>query len=164
MGESRAIEGRLMTERALGDPPRSGTKGAQPARSLSVNLAESPLGWLYARGHVSERQFLAGERLRWDWERAQLDPCVTMRWDAAPRQRGRGGSAVAIDPSMPQLAARERSFEVLIDLPSGSYTADWINPKTGTVDKSQNFSHAGGGRSLGSPLFSEDLALRIRRQ
>ena len=59
---------------------------------------------------------------------------------------------------------RERSFEVLIDLPSGSYTADWINPKTGTVDKSQNFSHAGGGRSLASPLFSEDVALRIRRQ
>jgi len=96
------IEGKLMIERALpGDLSRPGAKGrggwvgttrAQPARSVSVNLAESPLGWLYARGHVSERQYRASERLRWDWERAQLDPQVTMRWDAAPIRRGRGGA------------------------------------------------------------------------
>ena len=56
MNESgRVIEGKLMIERALpGDSSRSepaaGKKGAsnraKPARSLSVNLAESPLGWL----------------------------------------------------------------------------------------------------------------------
>lgn len=62
------------------------------------------------------------------------------------------------------LETRQRSFEALVDVGSGSYTADWINPKTGAVDKSLNFSHAGGGRSLGSPLFSEDVVLRIRRQ
>jgi hypothetical protein len=60
--------------------------------------------------------------------------------------------------------AREHGFDFLIDIAPGSYTADWVNPKTGAVDKSVSFSHAGGGRSLGSPLFSEDLALRIRRQ
>jgi hypothetical protein len=59
---------------------------------------------------------------------------------------------------------RKRGFDVLIDVQAGSYTADWVNPKTGAVDKSQNFSHSGGARSLGSPLFSEDVALRIRRQ
>jgi len=62
------------------------------------------------------------------------------------------------------LEERQRSFEVLVDVQPGSYTADWINPKTGAVDKSQNFSHSGGSRSLGSSLFSEDVALRIRRQ
>jgi len=62
------------------------------------------------------------------------------------------------------LESRERSFELLIDLPSGTYTADWVNPKSGVIDKSQNFSHAGGGRSLGSPIFTEDVALRIKRQ
>jgi hypothetical protein len=62
------------------------------------------------------------------------------------------------------LESRDRSFELLIDLPSGTYTADWVNPKTGATDKSQNFSHAGGGRSLGSPIFSDDVALRIKRQ
>lgn len=109
MGESgRVIEGKYMIERALpGDRPRSGAT-TPAARSLSVNLAESPLGWLFARGHVSERQFLAGERLRWDWERAQLDPQVTMRWDAAPMQRGGGGRGVALDPCSSQIAARDR--------------------------------------------------------
>jgi Domain of unknown function (DUF6456) len=41
-------------------------------RSVTVNLAESPLGWLRARGMLSERQFVAGEALRRDYERAGL--------------------------------------------------------------------------------------------
>ncbi len=59
---------------------------------------------------------------------------------------------------------KQRSFELLIEIPAGTYEADWINPKTGQIDKSANFSTAGGARSLGSPLFSEDVALRIRRK
>lgn len=50
-------------------------------RSVTVNLAESPLGWLHAHGHLEDRLFEAGERLRADYERAQLSPGVTMRWD-----------------------------------------------------------------------------------
>ncbi len=120
MGEpARRIEGKLMIEQAHpGDatPQRrsaAGT-GTREGRSRSVNLAESPLGWLRSRGHVTERQCQAGERLRWDWERAQLDPQVTMRWDAAPLQRGRGGGAVAPDPSLSQLDARRR-FGAAVD-------------------------------------------------
>ena len=45
----------------------------------------------------------AGERLRADWERAQLAPRVTMAWDAAPVARGRGGSAA---PARPRPARR----------------------------------------------------------
>jgi hypothetical protein len=72
---------RLLAERPL---PRDGQertprRGARPARSVTVNLTESPLGWLKARGLVSERQFAAGETLRGDWERASLEPRVTMR-------------------------------------------------------------------------------------
>src|SRR3954452_22491589 len=61
------------------------------ARSVTFNLTESPLGWLFTRGFVTQRQFDAGERLRWDWERAHLAPRVTMAWDSAPVARGRGG-------------------------------------------------------------------------
>ena len=108
MGEStQVIEGKLLTERALpGDSP-VGAAGRAP-RSRTVNLAESPLGWLHARGHVTTRQFEAGERLRADWERAQLDPRVTMRWDAAPVRRGKSGRGAAIDPSTSQVDARRR--------------------------------------------------------
>ena len=117
MSESvRVVEGRLLGERPLGPEDREGAsgRGGRPARSRTVNLAESPLGWLHARGHVSRRQFDAGERLRIDWERAQLDPQVTMRWDAGPSRRGRGGRGPAADPSATQIDARAR-FHAAVD-------------------------------------------------
>jgi len=86
----------------------SGAELERPIRSITVNLAESPLGWLHSRGHVSQRQYDAGERLRGDWERAQLAPRVTMTWDAAPVARGRGESARKPDLSGAQIDARDR--------------------------------------------------------
>lgn len=80
----------------------------RPQRSVTVNLAESPLTWLHARGHVSARQFEAGERLRRDYEMAALGPRVTMRWDAAPASGGRRGPSERLDPGTAQLAARRR--------------------------------------------------------
>lgn len=78
------------------------------ARRVTFNAAESPLGWLLARGFVTQRQFDAGERLRADWERAQLAPRVTMSWDAAPVARGRGGAANGPDLGATQIDARRR--------------------------------------------------------
>ncbi|HEX7782188.1 MAG TPA: DUF6456 domain-containing protein [Sphingobium sp.] len=75
---------------------------------VRVNLGESPLSWLYARGKLSERQFRAGEALRADWERAGLGPNVTMRWDAAPLAHGRRAAPRAMDPTLSQIAARDR--------------------------------------------------------
>ena len=74
-------------------------------RSVTVNLAESPLTWLHARGHLDDRLFDAGERLRADYERAQLAPSITMRWDPV---RVKGGGEAGLAPSERQSAARER--------------------------------------------------------
>src|SRR5436305_2000873 len=95
---------RLLTERSLDDG--SAAPGERSIRSITVNLTESPLGWLLSRGLVSRRQYDAGERLRSDWERAQLAPRVTMTWDAAPVARGRGGSANGPDLTGAQLDAK----------------------------------------------------------
>mgnify|MGYP003576620239 FL=1 len=102
---------RLLAEKPIpGDcPPR----GGKVARSVTVNLAESPLGWLFARGHVSQRQFDAGERLRWDWERGQLGQRVTMAWDSAPVSRSRGGSVEGPDIGGAQIDAGRR-FEAAV--------------------------------------------------
>jgi hypothetical protein len=102
---------RLLSERAVDGP--MATSGAEPAgerptRSITVNVAESPLGWLFARGLVSQRQFDAGDRLRSDWERSQLAPRVTMAWDAAPLARGRGGSSGQPDLNGAQIDAKQR--------------------------------------------------------
>jgi hypothetical protein len=71
-------------------------------------LAESPLGWLHARGHVDRRQFDASERLRLDWERGQMQPRVTMAWDGAPVRGSRGGRSAAPDLGAAQIDARRR--------------------------------------------------------
>lgn len=115
---------RLLVERALaggedGAPPVTAGRKPTPAnrgksvRSVTVNMAESPLGWLRAHGHVSDAQFEAGERLRADWERAQLGPRVTMRWDAAAMDRGARGAPPAADPGTAGLAAKAR-FEAAV--------------------------------------------------
>jgi hypothetical protein len=81
-------------------------------RSVTVNLAESPLGWLRARGRIDARQFEAGERLRGDYETAALGPRVTMRWDAAPGGKHRG-PAGHLDPTTAQIAAKRRFDEAI---------------------------------------------------
>jgi hypothetical protein len=109
-------QGRLLAERPIGgeEKVRAGWRsGAKAARSVTVNMAESPLGWLFMHGHLTQRQFDAGERLRSDWERGQLAPRVTMAWDAAPVARGRGGSAAGADLNGAQLDARKR-FEAAV--------------------------------------------------
>ncbi len=109
---------RLLVERAL---PRDG-RHARPARTVTINLAESPLGWLRARGMIDARQFDAGERLRADYERAALAPSVTMRWDPTPIGSGGG---IALDPTTAQLAARQRFDAALVHLGAGMSDIAW---------------------------------------
>jgi len=114
---------RLLREREIaGDTPaHEVAPGGRPAfRSVTVNVAESPLGWLFVHGHLSRRQFDAGERLRSDWERAQLAPRVTMAWDSAPVARGRCGSTVGPDPSSSQIDAKRRFHEAIANAWAGA--------------------------------------------
>ena len=77
-------------------------------RSVLVNLGESPLAWLHARGKLSERRYVAGDLLRRDWEKAGLGARVTMRWEPTLPGGGARGSRSAPDPTIAQLSARER--------------------------------------------------------
>lgn len=79
-------------------------------RSVTVNLAESPLTWLASRGLLDARQVEAGERLRRDHETASIAPSVTMRWTA--RVDG-GGSGDRLDPTGAQIAAKRRFDEAV---------------------------------------------------
>lgn len=95
---------RLLKEQAADGEKRDGRDG----RTVTVNMVESPLGWLLARGLLSQRHYDAGERLRSDWERAQLSPRVTMAWDSAPVARGRGGASDSLDLSSAQIDSKRR--------------------------------------------------------
>lgn len=116
---------RLIEERRIEDGV-VGRKADRPtARTVTVNAAESPLGWLFARGHVTRRQYEAGERLRADWERAQLDPRVTMSWDAAPVARSRGGGSLGPDLNGSQLDAKRRFHDAVAEAGPGLSDILW---------------------------------------
>ena len=143
---------RQLVERELSDDgpvkglPRKGR------RSVTVNLAESPLSWLHARGHLSDAQLAAGECLRRDWEAAQLSPGVTMRWDPV-RVQG-GGADSGLHPCERQLAARRR-FEGATAL-AGPGLSDVL---WRVVCAGETLPHA--ERELAWPVRSGKLVLRL---
>lgn len=120
-------QNRLLCERAIDRDVTSQRSGerAPRARSVTVNITESPLGWLFARGLVSQRQFDAGERLRCDWERAQLSPRVTMSWDGAPVAGGRGGFANQPDLTSAQIDAKRRFEDAVANAGPGLADILW---------------------------------------
>jgi hypothetical protein len=52
--------------------------------------------------------------------------------------------------------------KLIVELPKGNYKAEWINTKTGKIDKTEVFRHNNGNRTLLSPKYTDDIALRIR--
>lgn len=88
-----------------------------PSSAPRFNDAESPLTWLRARRGkdgkplLSEVQYIAGERLRFDFERAMLSRRITTNWDMAGAG-GRSGN-VAEELSDEVLAARQRYHAAL---------------------------------------------------
>jgi Domain of unknown function (DUF6456) len=105
--QRQLVERELTTEGPKMTPRRAAAK-----RSVTVNLAESPLSWLHARGHIDRRLYDAGERLRADYERAQLSPSITMRWD--PVRVKSSGPDAGLTQTERQVAARAR-FSGAID-------------------------------------------------
>ncbi|NBB65792.1 hypothetical protein GVN18_41755 [Pseudomonas sp. ODNR1LW] len=83
----------------------------------AANLGESPIAWLARRKDAAGRPWLtpaqvaAGERLRAEVERAGAGPCLTMRWDALPRDSA--GGALDFEPRDRALAAARRIEDAL---------------------------------------------------
>ncbi len=96
---------RQLVERELTDEGPGTAAPRKGRRSVTVNLAESPLSWLHSRGHLTDVQFAAGECLRRDFEQAQLSPGVTMRGDPV---RVRGGGERSLSATERQVAAHQR--------------------------------------------------------
>ena len=69
-----------------------------------------------------------------------------------------------VEDAKPQYVVddRRRQLGLVLELPGASYDAEWIDTRTGEVIKRDHFAHAGGGVTVDSPPYSEDVALRIR--
>lgn len=83
------------------------------ARTVTINLAESPLSWLHARGHLTDQQLLAGEKLRGDYEAAMMGPNVTMRWENIPLSRQKRGAPSGLNQTERSIAAKARFDDAL---------------------------------------------------
>jgi hypothetical protein len=112
-----------LVERELTEEgPRRRGGAASRRRSVTVNIAESPLAWLHAHGHLDARLFEAGEALRRDYERAQLGPNVTMRWDPV---RIKGAGEQGLTQSERMVAARARFHGALAQAGRGLEDILW---------------------------------------
>jgi len=88
----------------------------------AINPDESPLGWLrHRKGKdgvplISEPQFLAGERLRADFWRAQMTPRVTASWSDTPssRRQRRAAPGIGIEIADSVIAAKDRVSRALV--------------------------------------------------
>lgn len=123
-------------------------------RSVTVNVAESPLSWLAARGRISDRQLVAAETLRVDYERANLSPSVTMRWDPAPRAGPGSLRPTAPDPTTSQLDAKRRFDAALDHVGSGLQDVLWR-----VVCANEGLAEA--ERALGWPIRAGKLVLGL---
>jgi hypothetical protein len=128
--------------------------GKRAVRTVTINLAESPLAWLHARGHLNDRQLLAGEKLRYDYEAACIGPKITMQWDAAPISRSRRAAPAPMEASERVLSAKDRFDHALEILGSDLSDIAW------------RVICAGEGiplaeRAMGWPIRSGKLVLRI---
>ncbi len=96
-------------------PPRPEHETVLP----SFNDAESPLAWLRSRQSksgkplIGDAQFLAGERLRADYERSCLERRTTSSWDISQSAGGTSGNRAA-DLTDAMIAARQ-SFHAALD-------------------------------------------------
>lgn len=145
--DGRSVLKRLIAEEALKRLPPSGfAEGQTPfraqhqiagerlvvdpasgeTRALAVNLGEDPLGWLARRKGPDGAPFLAavefeaGERLRQDFEAAQMGPSVAQDWRKFLTPGDRlSGTPVARGPAEGPMAARDRVARALGSLGPG---------------------------------------------
>lgn len=156
-GTDKFSDPRMLAERPL---PRDGRDRAKsriknrPARSVTVNVSESPLGWLHARGHLTDRQFDSGEKLRADWERANLAPNITMSWNSTPPTGGRRAAPEMLNATEAQIAAKQRFDDAIVYLGSDLSDIAWriICAGEGVPAAEKN---------LGWPARSGKLVLKI---
>lgn len=94
-------------------------------RHAVYNLAENVLGWLHARGMVSDRQLAAGEQLQRDYMHGGLSARVTMQWDA-PAPDGSPRSARSHDArSVSQIDAKRRFDAAMAHVGPGMDAICW---------------------------------------
>lgn len=142
---------KLVERELTSEGPKRAGGAAGKRRTVTVNIGESPIEWLHARGHLDRRLYEAGEALRRDFERAQLGPSVTMRWDPV---RAKTMGDQGLSASERQVAAKARFDGAIACAGAGLSDVLWR-----VVCAGEGLPQAEKG--LGWPSRSGKLVLRI---
>lgn len=51
--------------------------------------------------------------------------------------------------------------ELVLEIPKGRYRVEWVNTRTGAVDREQTLDHPGGRAKVASPEYDGDVGLRV---
>ena len=70
---------------------------------------------------------------------------------------GGTGSAYVVTPG-------KYGYTLELNLPAGAYQADWVEPATGSILRTDKLAHEGGNVTVTTPEYTVDLALRIKRK
>ena len=123
---SRAGAGPFAAQHRLAGTRQTVDPASGEAQAIAVNLGETPLGWLARRKGADGRPFLtpaeveAGERLRSDFETAQMGPAVAQDWRKFLTPGDKlSGSPVPRGPAEGPMAARDRVAKALSALGPG---------------------------------------------
>ncbi len=131
LGQHQAMADKLMMDPATGKPS-----------AIRINLGESPIGWLTRRRGPDGKAFLApeevdaAERLRTDFETANIGPQVAQDWRKflTPTDRY-SGSPRGTEPGDGPMMARDRVMKALAALGPG--LADVALGKGRAADRAQ---------------------------
>lgn len=151
--QSEVNDPRWLKIQSVIDPDADNPQTAKRKRVV-LHIGESPLSWLHSRGHLTNRQLLAGEKLRLYYERSNLGPNVTMNWDTLKTGR-LGGSGPAEYSATDRMMSAKDKFDASLAV-MGSDLADiaWRVICAGKAITSAE-------KIMGWPARSGKLVLRI---
>jgi hypothetical protein len=79
------------------------------------------------------------------------------------RLTGRASARALVEPGKAYAIYLQGGTQahLVLDIPAGTYTAAWLNPRTGTIEHTEAIRHPGSKLRLASPAYTEDMALRL---
>ena len=129
--------------------------GGNPALRRQMNILKS---------FIHGFDFLRMKPLNSALEAVALDGSHSTRVLAEPGK----AYAIYIGPKNPREAAKqkpqERNATIALTLPTGNYRSEWVNTLTGKIDQREVHRHQGGRLVLNSPLYREDIAVKLTKR
>lgn len=90
-------------------------------------------------------------------------PALRPRQDAVKAAGGAFARALGTDKALGVYLWGDGQTDLTLDLARGRWRAEWIDTTNGAVKHSEVFVHGGGSKTLKSPAYEGDVALRLAR-